>query len=115
MRRSPGPSCGDEKMYPGIRLSKAPAAIQDQKGERIIRIVAVRCQQGPTLVTLHRNEMQWRIARMPLQPPRPASAEVAESIKNDYPILPFHILSLRDFTCLHTCGAQRLGQRRARV
>jgi hypothetical protein len=66
MRRSPAPSRGSDEMYPGIGLGEALAAVQDQKRERIIRIVAMRCQQGPTLFTLHWNEMEWRIARMPL-------------------------------------------------
>jgi hypothetical protein len=71
-------------MYPRIGLREALVAIKDQECERVIWIVAVLSQQRSTSVALHGNQGKRWVALMMLQPPCPAAAEVAHSIKNNY-------------------------------
>lgn len=83
--------------------------VQDQKRQRVIRIVTMPCQQTSTLFTLHGKQSKWRFAGMLLEPACTATTEVAETIEYDDPIFCFHILSLRHFSRLHTQDQQGLG------
>ena len=92
MNQSPPSSGGSDEMYPRIRLREASVAIKDQECQRVIRIVAMLSQERSTQVALHRNQVKRRLALVMLQPPCPAAAEVAQTIKNNYSA--FHFLSL---------------------
>ena len=81
-------------MYPRVRLGQAPFAIQDQECQRVIRLIAMLSQQRPTQIALHRNQVKRGLTLVMLQPPRPATTEVAQTIKNSYSVLGFHFLRL---------------------
>ena len=81
-------------MYPGVRLVKAFAAIQDQKCQWVVRIVSMLSQQHSTEVALHRHQAKRRPALMSLQPSCPATTEVAEPVEDNYSVFALHCLSL---------------------
>ena len=76
-------SGGGHQMNPGIGLREAAFAIEDEEGQRVIRIVTVLDQQLSTKIALHRNQRKGRLARVMNQPPCPAAAEVAQPIEHN--------------------------------
>ena len=90
MNQSPPSSGGSDEMYPRVRLGQAPLAIQDQECQRVIRLIAMLSQQRSTQIALHRNQVKRGLTLVMLQPPRPATTEVAQPIKNSYSVLGFH-------------------------
>ena len=81
MNQSPPSSGGSGEMYPRVRLGQAPLAIQDQECQRVIRLIAMLSQQRSTQIALHRNQVKRGLTLVMLQPPRPATTEVAQTIQ----------------------------------
>jgi len=74
-------------VYPRIRLSEASLTIQNQKCQRILRIVAVSSQERAPQVALHRNQVKWWRTRMMLQPLCTTTTEIAQTVKDDHSAL----------------------------
>ena len=80
-------------MYPGISLSEALLAIDNEECQRVIRIVAVLNQQLSAWSALHGNQAKGRYGGMLLQPTRSAAAEVAQAVKDNQSSLGLHWLA----------------------
>lgn len=77
-------------MNPRIRLRERFGAINDQKCQRVVRIVAMLGQECSAEVTLHRNQAKRRLGLMMLEPACTAATEVAQPIEDHYAIYRFH-------------------------
>lgn len=79
----PSSGCGHE-MDPRVRLDEAAVAIEDQKRQRVIRIVATLRQQGPTELTLHGHQLERWLDRVTPDPTGPGTAEMAKTIEHHH-------------------------------
>jgi hypothetical protein len=78
--------CSDQ-VYPRIRLGEASLTIQNQKRQRVIRIVAVSSQERAPQIALHRNQVKWWRTRMMLEPLCTTTTEIAQTVEDDYSAL----------------------------
>ena len=84
MDESPPSSGRGHEMDPRLRLGEAAVAIEDQKRQRVIRIVATLRQQGPTELTLHGHQLERWLDRVTPDPTGPGTAEMAKTIEHHH-------------------------------
>jgi hypothetical protein len=69
-------------MYPRVGLREAAVPIENQKRQRVIRVVTLLHQQAPAFVTLHGHQPKRRIDLVPLHPASAAAAKVAVPVED---------------------------------
>ena len=78
-------------MDPRVSLGEATVAIEHQKRQGVIRIVAVLGQERSAKLALHGDQTKRWLGLVMLQPLGSAAAEVAKTIKDDDAVFSFHL------------------------